>query len=329
MPSPWISLAARGVLGLCAATPLAAQETVAEPRDAVEAADAAMKASRERTEADERAARTQLVRESRILFPQRAGKFELQRSARDPEPKNGVVMVYRYGGDLDTDFEIQVTPLGRLSEDEALGRGAQRGNSCLSPDIGTAIGVPVSRLDPWTRRTVDLDGDRELQLRHRLCSTFIGASARAVRHTLIAYRDFYLIELQVTAAASDARLAATLVSRAGRELFPRIHVQNVGNCAPPAKPKLLIVDEIDRGADRVSPDGGYIYATKKPGERELAKLLERAAERRRRTSCVVSFSLASLLPDEKFEMLRFPAGTWQNLSPFAEPRGARPEPSGH
>ncbi|HSX58868.1 MAG TPA: hypothetical protein VLF18_01595 [Tahibacter sp.] len=316
MTAYWISFAARCALGLCAAAQVAAQ-------DAADAADAAMKASRERAEADERAARTQLVSESRILFPRRAGKFELQRSARDPEPLNGAVMVYRYGGDLDTDFEIQVRPLGKMAEDEALSRGAQLAGSCLDINRGaTAAGVPVVRLDPWTRRTIDLDDGRELQARQRICSTIVGHSTRVVRHTLIAYRDFYLIELHVTALASDARLAASLVSRAGNELFPRIHVQNIGNCAPPAKPKLVIVDEIDRGADRVSPDGAYLYATKKPGERELAKLLERAAERRRKTSCVISFSMASLLPDETFETLRFPAGSWTDVLPFAPSRAA-------
>lgn len=136
----------------------------------------------------------------------------------------------------------------------------------------------------------------------------------------MAYRDFYLIELNVTAGASDSRRAAKLVDKAAEDLFSRIHAQNVGNCRPPERPRLIIVDEIDRGADPVRSDGSYIDATSKPGERKLAKLMETAAERRRQTSCVVSFSLASLLPDEKFEMLRFPAGSLQNLPALAPSR---------
>lgn len=326
MTSPWMSRIFLGALGLCAAAALAAQETPSEPRDAAEAADAAMKAARERADADERAARTQLVRESRILFPQRAGKFELQRSARDPDPLNGVFLVYRYDEDLDTDFEVQVSPLGKLSDDAAVALGARHAGNCLNIDSGKpGTGLTVVRMDPWSKQTVELDDGRKLPARHRLCSSIVGHSTRVIYHTLIAYRDFYLLQLRVTAKASDARDTAVLVNRAADVLFPRIHVQNVSNCMPPAKPKLLIVDEIDRGADRVSPDGGYLYATKKPGERELAKLLEQAAERRRKTSCVISFSMASLLPDEKFETLRFKAGTWTDLAaPFESSRAKSP-----
>lgn len=311
-----------GVLAIAATASAQAQDR--EPaHDAAQAADAAMQSARERAEADERDSREQLVRESRVLFPQRAGSFELLRSARDPEPENGVVMVYRRDGDFDTDFEIRALPLGKLPEDEAVSRAALSSGSCLDfnrvqPD------VPVYRLDHWTPRAIELGDGRELRARHRLCSSVREDRTRLVHHTLIAYRDFYLITLQVTARAADARRTAKLVERAADELFARIHVQNVGNCAPPAKPKLLIVDEMDHGADAVSPDGSFLYATKKPGDRKLGKLLEIAAERRRKTSCVVSFSMASLLPDEKFEMLRFPAGFWQKRSLFAKPRAQQP-----
>lgn len=302
-----------------AATPAWPQDETRAPADAAGAADAAMQSARERAETDERDSRTQLVRESRVLFPQRAGSFELLRSARDPEPENGVVMVYRLDGDFDTDFEIRARPLGRLAEDEAISYAARDSGSCLSL-ARVHADIPAVRLDPWTRRTIELDDGRELQARHRLCASVLQDSTRVIYHTLIAYRDFYLIELHVTARAADARRTARLVGRAADELFPRIHVQNVGNCTPPAKPKLLIVDEIDRGADRVSPDGSYLYATRKPGERELGKLLETAAERRRTTSCVISLSMASLLPGEKFETLRFPAGFWQTRPLLAKPR---------
>ncbi len=304
---PWIPIAAGSLLAALAAVAAASTDGGAEPQDAAAAADAVMQAARERSDADERAARTQLVRESRVLFPQRVGKFELQRSARDPEPENGVVIVYRYDGDFDTDFEIRVWPLGNVAADEALAIGAERNGTCLGLNTGHA--VPVAQLNPWKHRRIELDDGRLLPAWQRLCSSGTGAE-RAVFHTLIAYRDFYLTELRIVAPMTDARRAAKLVERVGDELFPRIHVQNVGNCLPPARPKLLIVDEIDRGADRVSIDGRYIYATAKPQGRELEKLLGIAAERRRKTSCVVSFSMASLLPDEKFETVRFPAGSF-------------------
>ncbi len=310
-------------LASAGATPCWAQDEARAPDEAAAAADTAMQSARERAEADERDSRTQLVRESRVLFPQRAGDFELLRSARDPEPENGVVMVYRLDGDFDTDFEIRALPLGMLPEDEAVSRAGLHSGSCLSLNrIHTD--VPVVRLDPWTVRTIELDDGRELRARHRLCASVLQDSTRVIYHTLIAYRDFYLIELHATARAADARRTAKLVDRAADELFARIHVQNVGNCTPPARPKLLIVDEIDRGADRVSPDGSYLYATRKPGERELGKLLEIAAERRRTTSCVVSLSMASLLPGEKFETVRFPAGFWQKRSLLAKPRAQKP-----
>jgi hypothetical protein len=312
-----------GALAVASAAPSWSQGEATTPDDAAAAADAAMQSARERAEADEREARTQLVRESRVLFPQRAGPFELQRSARDPEPENGVVMVYRLDGDFDTDFEIRALPLGSLAEDEAVSRAALHSGSCLSLNRVHAD-VPVVRLDPWTHRTIDLEDGRELRAIHRLCGSVLQDSTRVVYHTLIAYRDFYLIELHVTARAADARRTAKLVARAADDLFPLIHVQNVGNCTPSARPKLVIVDEIDRGADRVSPDGSYLYATRKPGERELGKLLETAAERSRKTSCVVSFSMASLLPGEKFETVRFPAGFWQKRSLLAKPRTQKP-----
>lgn len=294
--------------------PAAAQENVGAPRDAAEAADAVMKAARERAEADERAAATQLIRESRILFPQRAGQFELQRSARDPEPHNGVTLVYRYDSNLDTDFEITVWPVGQMAEDLALAGAARRRGDCMNVRMGVAEGVTVVESAEWKPHAIELANGGELQGRRRSCTSLDAQSKRRlVYHTLMAYRDFYLIELHVTADASDSRRAAKLVDKAGNDLFPQIHVQNVGNCTPPGKPKLILVDEIDRGADRVSSDGSHIYATRKPGERELAKLMETAAERRRQTSCVVSFNLASQLPGEKFEMLRFPAGSFQTL----------------
>lgn len=304
---PWIPIAAGSLLAALAAAATASADGRDEPQDAAAAADAVMQAARERSEADERAARAQLVRESRVLFPQRAGKFELQRSARDPEPENGVVIVYRHDGDFDTDFEIRVWPLGNVAADEALVIGAEHNGTCLGLNTGHAM--PIAQLNPWKRRRIELDDGRLLPAWQRLCSGGTGAG-RAVFHTLIAYRDFYLIELRIVAPMADARRTAKLVERAGDELFPRIHVQNVGNCLPPTKPKLLIVDEIDRGADRVSIDGRYIYATAKPQGRELEKLTGIAAERRRKTSCVLSFSMASLLPDEKYETLRFPAGSF-------------------
>lgn len=327
MTASLMSFAARCALGLCALSPLAAQESAATPQDAADAADAAMKAARERAEADERAARTQLVRESRILFPQRAGKFELQRSARDPEPFNGVFLVYRYGGDIDADVEVSVAPLGRGADDQVMALAARHAGSCANIDPGKPeLGIAVVRMDPWTRRAIELQDGRKLPALHRLCSSIAGYRTRVVDHTLVAYRDFYVLSLRVTAKASEALRAEGLVNRAADVLFPRIHVQNIGNCMPPDKPKLVIVDEIDRGADRVSGDGSYLYATKKPNERELTKLLEKAAERRRQTSCVVDFSLASLLPDEKFEILRFPAGSWTQHSPFAPLEKARSKP---
>lgn len=324
MPFP-ISFAMRCILAaaLVVATTTMADEPSSQPRDAAEAADAAMKASQARADADEKAASAQLIRESRVLFPQRAGKFELQRSARDPEPKNGVVMVYRYDGDLDTDFEIRALPLGQLPEHEAVALAALGRKSCLH--LRTGGDTPVLQLqDPWAARTVTLADGRTLRARHRACENLLQGATRVSYHTLIVYRDFYLFELQIVARAAASRRTGKLVKQAAEELFPRIHVQNIGNCTPPAKPKLLIVDEIDRGADRVSPDGAYLYATEKPGERQLRKLLEIAAERRRTSSCVVSFSLASLLPDEKFEMLRFPAGSFEGRSPFSRPRSKDP-----
>lgn len=317
-----LSSAVRRVLAaalLSCALPARAQDT-SPPHDAAAAADAAMQAARERAEADEREARTQLIRESRILFPQRAGHFELQRSARDPEPHNGVTLVYRYDGDLATDFEITVLPIGQVAEDTALALAARRRGGCMNLRLGAEL--TVVEFAEWKPRGIVLADGRELQGRPRRCASLDAETKRRlVYHALMVYRDFYLIVLDVTADASEARRTAKLVDKAADELFPLIHVQNVGNCMPPAKPKLLLVDEIDRGADRVSSDGAYIYATRKPGEREQAELLAIAAERRRKTSCVVSFSMASLLPDEKFETLRFPAGSFTPGSALAPARG--------
>lgn len=293
-----------------------AQEAADPPRDAAAAADAAMQAARERAEADERAARGQLIRESRILFPQRAGHFELQRSARDPEPHNGVTLVYRYDGNLDTDFEITVWPIGQVAVDTALALAARRRGGCMNLRLGAEL--TAVEFAEWKPRAIELADGSELQGRLRRCASLEASTKRRlVYHALMAYRDFYVVELNVAADAADARRTGKLADKAADELFPLIHVQNVGNCTPPAKPKLVLVDEIDRGADRVSSDGGHIYATHKPDERELAKLLEIATERRRKTSCVVSFSMASLLPNEKFETLRFPAGSFSKGSALA------------
>lgn len=295
--------------------PALAQEIAVEPRDAAAAADAVMQAARERAEADERAAGNQLIRDSRILFPQRAGAFELQRSARDPESNKGVVMVYRYNGDMDTDFEIRAWPLGGMPADKALDLGTRRRPSCMNLQIGAE--VTQAGFASWKRRMLRLPDGRELEARQRRCENMNSQGGRVVYHSLLTYRDLYVIELDLAAGALQAQHRAQLVSKAAADLLPRIHVQNVGNCMPPARPESILVDAIDSGSDHVSHDGARIYVTRKTGQRELAKLQQTATERRRNTSCVASFSPASLLPDEKFETLRFPAGSFAIHRPNA------------
>lgn len=292
-----------------------AQEAADPPRDAAAAADAAMQAARERAEADERAARSQLIRDSRVLFPQRTGRFELQRSARDPDPDNGVVMVYRYDGDMDTDFEIHAWPLGEVPADKALDLGTRSRPSCMNLQLGAE--VSQAGFAPWKRHVLTLEDGRELEARQRRCENMSSQGGRLVHHSLLTYRDLYLIELNISAIALQDRRRTQLVEKAAADLLPRIHVQNVGNCMPPEQPKLVLVDRLARGTDRVSPDGARIYVTRKPGERELATLQQTATERRRHTSCVASFATDSLLPDEKFETLRFPAGSFATYRPNA------------
>jgi hypothetical protein len=250
-----------------------------------------------------------LIRETRVIFPERAGAFTLFRAVADPQVEAGISLQYNYGGENGLDFDVFVYPLGRAWESAAMKLGMEEmlGSFAAAEKAGHYRELKLRK-----PRDVSMQPDPLLTL-HGKHVVFEAQrqDAPVISHGLLFYRSYYLVKLRLTVVdKSRRRDADRLVASALQELLPRIRLQHTGGCA--AKPKISIgmVDRLPRNAETSNVDGSEVLMTRSGSDRKNAEALAGGIARRLDANCVDSFDDKAIAEGEKFETLRFRPGTW-------------------
>lgn len=236
--------------------------------------------------------------ESRVVFPEIAGPFKLQRSARDPDAMLGVSMKYRYNDDFDAEFDVFVFPFGKSRRDAALRfiEAHTRATFEQAQKIGYYADVDFKR----TRDVeIPIEDGLKIEGRHMRFSAVMGGEP-SISHTVLSYRDGYFIKLRASSPKRDRRKFEKLVDDATTALLSKISVQSIGACR--------------RDLRQVQVRTDAKLDTK---EATQAQWLARVMNRHMAGGCVKSFDDALVPPGMKIETVRFPPGSW-NPEPEAD-----------